>query len=492
MTKVPGLLYFVLVVYCEPWQLSLCRDCLWRIVEPGCLGVHTSRDQHVPQYALDAIPRTRSGISIPLAWLFAFLSSSLAQAQFGPALVSVAPITEHPNVAAGHTFVGTVNPARRSVVGSAVAGRVIDFMVNDGDRVKQKQPLAQLLTKALDIQIAAARADLDLRTEEYREMVNGSREEEVREAEAQMEAAKALHEYTQKKLARTKSLIDRNASSQDQLQDDTSVALAATHRYTAAKATFEMVKTGPRKEKIAQARARMAAAEEEVNRLLDQLEKHTITAPFDGYIVREYTEVGQWISSGDPVAEVVELAEVDIDVQVLETFLPKLLVGTPARVEIGALPNELFEGKVTQIVPQADVRSRNFPVKVRLKNRFLPDGQPLLRAGMFARVILPVDQKTSVLMVPKDALVLGGPEPLVFLAVPDAKDPKKVVAQPVPVKAGIATDGLIEIIGPGLKPGLQVVVEGNERLIPGAELRVAAQAAKRSGEAASEPAGKAK
>jgi multidrug efflux pump subunit AcrA (membrane-fusion protein) len=165
-------------------------------------------------------------------------------------------------------------------------------------------------------------------------------------------------------------------------------------------------------------------------------------------------------------------------------------LGAPARVEIGALPQELFEGRVTQIVPQADIRSRNFPVKVRLANRTLPDGQPLLRAGMFARVILPVERKPSVLMVPKDALVLGGAEPVIFLADPDPQDPNKLRARSVAVKAGIATGGLIEISGGGLRAGQQVVVEGNERLMPGGEVRVGA--APPSSAAQKTPAQKAK
>ena len=62
------------------------------------------------------------------------------------------------NVEAGQSFVGHVHPVRRSVIGSAVDGRVVEFLVNAGDYVTAKQPLAQLLTRQIDIQIAARRS----------------------------------------------------------------------------------------------------------------------------------------------------------------------------------------------------------------------------------------------------------------------------------------------------------------------------------------------
>lgn len=399
------------------------------------------------------------------AWFWASLVAQ-ALAQGGPAPVTVAPIVEVAEVAAGHTFVATVSPVRRSTVGSAVSGRVVEFSAREGEQVRVGQPLAQLLTNALEIQVAAARAELDLRQHELEELANGSREEEIRQAEAELMSAKAALEYAQSKVRRTQSLFEKNAASQDQLQDDTRMALAATHLHSARQAAYDLVKAGPRQERIAQAKARVAMAEEEVNRLLDQLAKHTIRSPFDGFVVREHTEIGQWISSGELVAEVVEVAEVDVIAQVLENYIPQLPLGSPARIEVGALPERLFEGRVTQIVPQADTRSRSFPVKVRLKNEIAADGQPLLKPGMFAKMVLPVEKKQSVRMAPKDALVLGGPEPVVFVV---QSDSGKSTVRPVAVRLGVASGGMVEIAG-AVEAGQRVVVEGNERLAAGREV----------------------
>jgi HlyD family secretion protein len=400
------------------------------------------------------------------------LGTSAARAQFGPALVSVAPVTQAQNVEAGHVFVGSVHPLRRSVIGSAVDGRVIEFPLNAGDPVKAKQPLAQLLTAQMDIQIAAAQADLRLKLEELRELKNGARPEEIREAKAKAAAAQALNDYAQAKLARTRSLFERNAVSENELQDDVSKSHAAAQALEAAKAVEELTVAGPRAEKIAQSEARAAIAQEEVNRLQDLLKKHTIVSPYDGFVVAEHTEVGQWIKSGELVADVEDLSEVEVEAQVLENYLDHVRPGAPARVEIAALPKELFIGTVTSIVPKADERSRNFPVKVRLKNKFDAQGVPMIKSGMFARVWLAVERRESVLLMPKDAVVMGGPVPVVYLAERKSPGAAEATVRLLPVEIGSAFETAVEATGGMLAPGMELVIEGNERLRPGQEVKI--------------------
>ena len=393
--------------------------------------------------------------------------SDWAFAQAGPAKVTVVQVVER-DLSSGRAFVGTVEASRHSSVGSAVSGRVTEFLVRDGDRVIKGQPLAKLLTRNVEIQIAAAKAEHELRKHELLELNNGARLEEQRESEARMQAASAAMKLSLTKLARVKRLIERNAATRDEIDEVAAVAETATAMHHAAKAAYDLVMAGPRKERIAQAEARADSADEEVNRLLDILEKHTIKSPFDGYVVAEHTEEGQWIESGKLVAEVVEVDPIEIRVAVQESYIPRLTLGTTARIDIEALPSQTFVGTVIAIVPKGDVKSRTFPVRIELKNQWQSDETPLLKPGMFARVELPVDQKSHVLLVPKDSLVLGGPQPVVFVVTPDEKT-KKITVRPVSVQLGIAVNSWIEVRG-DLKAKDKVVVEGNERLRPGAEI----------------------
>jgi len=169
---------------------------------------------------------------------------------------------------------------------------------------------------------------------------------------------------------------------------------------------------------------------------------------------------------GDPVAEIVELSEVDVEISVVEDFIANLHTAVECLVEIPALGQQKFAGRVAIINPQADARSHTFPVKVRVPNQFEND-LPLLKAGMFARVTLPVGKPTPCVLVPKDAVVLGGPSPLVFVAMTAGN---KTTVRPVPVTLGPAQGTWIAAIGE-LKDGDQVIVEGNERVRPGQEIR---------------------
>ena len=101
----------------------------------------------------------------------------------------------------------------------------------------------------------------------------------------------------------------------------------------------------------------------------------------------------------------------------------------------------------------------------------LTEDGPLVKSGMYARVMLPTGEKQLATMVQKDALVLGGAQPLVFivnLAGPDAKQGK---VQAVPVQLGVSAGSLVQVRG-GLAVGQMVVVQGNERLRPGQDVIV--------------------
>src|SRR5437868_6807886 len=150
--------------------------------------------------------------------------------------------------------------------------------------------------------------------------------------------------------------------------------------------------------KTEQSRAWVEAQKAEVQRLQEQFDRHTMFAPFDGWVSAEHTEVGQWVMQGDAVAEIVELHEVDVEIAVVEDFIVNLHTSVAGHVDIPALPDQRFDGRVAMINPQADARAHTFPVKIRVENRIEND-QPLLKSGMFARVTLLVGKPTACVLV---------------------------------------------------------------------------------------------
>lgn len=391
-------------------------------------------------------------------------------AQFGPALVVTAPVEER-EIASQKQFVATVEPLRMSIVGSAVEGRVMELAVDEGDRVTKGQMLAQLRTRTIEAELAAARSELALRAAELAEMENGSRPEEIAQAKAAMLADQARMEYAKKDLARIQRLYQGQTAADDEHDEAISLATEREQDYLEAAAAYEMAVQGPRVERIAQARARRDQAQSVVERLEDILTKYTVNAPFDGYVSAKRTEVGAWIMSGDPVVEVVELRQVDVVALIPEDYVNALTLGMTATVRVSSLNGREFTGQIAAIVPQADRQSRSFPVKVRVENPET-EGPPPLKWGMLAEVSVSVGEPRKVLLIPKDAVVLGGPTPMVYVFSPAAADPTTGTVRGVPVKLGLSTGPQVEVEGE-LTAGEHAIVRGNERLMPGQSVKLA-------------------
>jgi multidrug efflux pump subunit AcrA (membrane-fusion protein) len=410
----------------------------------------------------------RRGSALAAAAAIAFLAARFAWSQppAPPAVPVAAALVSTMKTASGQPFVGTVLPARTSDVGSAVDGRLTELPIVDGQHVAENEPIAQLLRGLLEIERAGATAELDRRRQVLGELQAGSRPEEIEQARAAVAGFEARLSYAKDRLARLGRLAERGTSTADELNDAQTELRAVEAQLRGSRAALELVETGPRKEQIAQAAAAAAVQEAEVQRIDDQLAKHTIRAPFSGWVVERFTEKGQWVARGGLIARIAELDTLEIEAQVPESSLAALREGAHVRLEFDAAADQAWIGTVARVVPQADLLSRSFPVRIRLENRIV-DGVPTIKGGMLARAWLPVGAAGEVTVVPKDALVLGGAKPLVFCI--DPSSPTTGVVRPVEVALGAAVEGYVAVRGT-LEPGALVVVRGNERLRPGMQV----------------------
>ena len=407
--------------------------------------------------------------SFQLAIGLTLSACSAVVAQTEAASVVVARVIQR-EVNTAMRVVGTVMPVRRSTIGSAVDGRVVEFLVNQGDAVKKGQPLARLRTETLEIELAASRAELDLYEQELLEKVNGSRPEEIAEAKARMRAAKAIVNNARSRLDRVQTLFESHATSAVELDDARERALAAQQTFLAAEANSKRVELGPRIEQIAQAQSRVALQTQRVRLIEDRINRFTISTPFDGFIAEEHTDVGEWIQQGDPIVQVVALDEVEVQVNVPAEHAVRLQRGRSVRIEFPELPGDIFTGVVDQVVPTGNVTTRTFPVNIRLKNR-LQGCRPLLMAGLLARADLPTGPASRLPLVPKDALVLNGPRRSVLIVELIAPSGTRGHVRVVPVRLGVASGELIQVEA-DIEAGDLVVVLGNERLVDGQEVVV--------------------
>jgi HlyD family secretion protein len=397
-----------------------------------------------------------------------WLASSQAQEARGQAPVPVvAGRVATMELAAGQAFVGTVLPARTSDVGSAVDGRLVEFPIVDGQHVAEGEPIAVLLRGLLEIERQGAVAELERRRQVLAELHAGSRPEEIDQARALVAGFEARQAYARSRLTRLGRLAERGTSTVDELQDAQTELQAIEAQLAGAKAALALAEAGSRQEQVAQAAAAVAVQEAEVERIDDQLGKHTIRAPFPGWVVERFTEKGQWVARGGLVARIAELDRVKIVAQVPELSVRFLKPDAEVRLEFDAAPDQAWVGTVARVVPQADLLSRSFPVEVAVENRVV-DGEPMLKGGMLARAWLPVGKTGSATVVPKDAVVLGVARPFVYVIDgPTAGGATGTgTVRPVEVSLGAAVEGSVEVRG-GVEAGQLVVIRGNERLRPG-------------------------
>lgn len=132
-----------------------------------------------------------------------------------------------------------------------------------------------------------------------------------------------------------------------------------------------------------------------------RLDKLTIKAPISGVVTTRNIQVGQLVSAGMPIFNLVDPASFILTINPPEKELSRLRVGQVAKVTIDALGTKEFEARVRRINPGVDAVSGT--VKVTLD--FDPATREQLREAAFARVRLIMDTHENALLVAKDALV---------------------------------------------------------------------------------------
>jgi len=331
-------------------------------------------------------------------------TATAARAQFGgPVSVYLEPAESRP-VRQSVELPGVAEPLRRSVLGCEASGRVEQVCASEGDFIPAGRCVCEIRKLPVELQLRQAQGLLDGATADLKKMEQGSRPEEIQQADARVKAASAAHERWHLEDERTKKLLAEGASTQSELESVEAAHKQAEEQLAEAQAGLKLAKLGFRTEDIERARGQVAAQQAAVDQLKDALFKLTVAMPFDGFLVKKYTEVGEWLLPGQRVADIVDLSVVRILLDVPERYLASLEKGTPAPVTFEGFGDREFKGVLGDIVPSSASGTHTIPVRVDVQNT-ITDGKPLLAAGLFARVWLPVGQSAAALLVPKSAVI---------------------------------------------------------------------------------------
>jgi multidrug efflux pump subunit AcrA (membrane-fusion protein) len=188
-------------------------------------------------------------------------------------------------------------------------------------------------------------------------------------------------------------------------------------------------------------------------------EKAPVESPLSGFVGRLYVDIGVHVSPQTPIALVLNMGMVKIDVDIPEKYLPSVYVGQDALVTVDAYPQEQLKGTVARVSPLVNTENRAAPIEISLSN----EGYRL-KSGMFARVTLVIEQHQGVCAVLQEAIMGKEPDSYVFVV----EDNKAVLKK---VALGLREGALYEVTD-GVKEGDLVVVMGQQRLYDSAPVKV--------------------
>lgn len=328
---------------------------------------------------------------------------------------------------------GYVVPQRKAAVASKGQGRVEWLGVLEGTRVKKDEIIARLESRDVEASLSQALAQVKVARANL-----GVQQAELKDAEIA--------------LRRTAALAPKGAVPAAQLDIDTA-------RVNKARASLSSGEAA-----IASADANAQAAQVAVDQTV-------IRAPFDGIVLAKHANVGDNItpfsSASDSKGAVVTIADMDtleVEADVAESNIAKIRAEQPCEIQLDALPDMRFAGRVSRIVPTVDRSKATVLVKVRFVDRderVLPD-----MSAKIAFLSKPVSaqDRQPVTAVQASAVVERDGRPVVFVVKDD-------VVHATAVTAGMRIGELVAIRG--VKPGDTVVLAPGTKLNDGAKVTVA-------------------
>ena len=234
---------------------------------------------------------------------------------------------------------------------SELSGRLKSVNVEEGDRVQRGQVLAEIENADYRARVAEAEAELAQREAELRRTINGARAQERGEAEASMQAAKAVLNNAKSEAERRRGLAERNVISRDEADRYERAYQVAHAQYEEAAQHFALIDAEAREEDRAHAQAAVATARAQLAEARAFLERSTIRAPINGVILRKLRHGGESVSTqfDSPVITMADDSVLRVRLDVDESDVSKLKVGQRAYVTAEAYGTHKFWGHVIRV-----------------------------------------------------------------------------------------------------------------------------------------------
>ena len=352
-------------------------------------------------------------------------------------VVAEACVSQQPLI---YEAVGTVQAGTASTLSSKVMGTILHIRVKEGNLVKAGEELVVLDSRWITTQLRQAEAGLS----------------EARKAEtaalAALEAAKAHATQAGTVYKRSRKLLEGEATTRESFEGAQAAYNSSGAGVSQAQAMLEASRY-----RVKQARAAVDGARVS--------QKDTvILSPYDGKVTAKMVAEGDMAAPGAPLLSLEKtgahsLPSGQVDVILPESYIRNIHMDQKVQVKIPAISEAPLEGTVETIVPQADVKSRTFLLKVKLPEH------PSLKPGLFARVAVPVGED-QLLLVPSSAVVSQGQLTGVYVV------NQENIARFRLIRTGRTFGDQMEIVT-GLDEGTRFMVNPPPQTVDGARIETA-------------------
>ena len=252
---------------------------------------------------------------------------------------------------------GLVEPESEDVqVGSELAGKLKQVLAEEGDHVHKGQVLAILVNDDYRAQVDSGRAEVERAQAAYEKVLNGSRPQERRQSQADMQRAETVEANARSDYERAHKLFADGIISREAMDHAERDLKVAEDQLESARQQYHLVDDRSRNEDIATAKAQLDSARAQLAGSQAIYAKTFLRAPFDGTILRKHHRGGESITNSsvtpDPVFTIGNVASLRVRVDVDETDVSRVADGQRVYVTAQAYPGQKFWGHVMRVAGQ--------------------------------------------------------------------------------------------------------------------------------------------
>ncbi len=267
---------------------------------------------------------------------------------------------------------GYVIAKHQVLVSPQVSGRILSLNIEEGRRVVKGEILAEVERTEYQADYEQTRGTLMRSKAELAELETGARPQEIAGATADLQEQEEIVSQLDSQFKRMRDALKTNSVSMTEFEQSQSSFLSTRKRIEKLRQFLDMMKEGPRKERIEVARAAVVQAEANLNKSKWRLENCTLRAPISGTILKKNAEEGNLVnpvafSGSTSVCDIADLSDLEIDLNIQERDVSKVYVNQLCEVRSEAFPKRVYKGTVSRLMPIADRAKGAIPVRVAVK-----------------------------------------------------------------------------------------------------------------------------